>query len=496
MNIIAIISLMLSALFISVFGVAHMRNNKQMCSVYTNGPETRINPKAPPNGSLCIAKNINAPHPKVLALINKKDKMEKVQKKRSIAIKYSIKDGKGMRNMLSPEESDFNCFFDSHLPPNILSKERSKFGCSIPEKAYSTLTRPILPEPYSSSEGIRLLYTPKEYLYSSAIRSSDAWKDISNMYATMAAAIDRLCVLKKNNKKFPGYEMIKCFAVGAMVYDAVRLDLINRIELSVSRHTRLLKILKKQKNALIDEQMISVHARAEAHSIQNSFRFFDRLHNLFINVPKAMNSASSEGKKRIVMKNIAKEDILKISETFHNCTAPGRCASDRAANKMFFFPDSVAHPSLEGYKQREMEEVLYHPLAVLSYSIDIMKQIRKRLIAVLNKKPVQLVLTDIKQNFVNMRPILEFLESAKALLQGYSYECIKYYDAYMDLRIKLSQERPDMCDMYTMEGFLYWMEERMRKHLQIQKQKACLCLKTACKKQYNMKNRAFSKDMC
>ncbi|KAH9385761.1 uncharacterized protein NEMAJ01_0657 [Nematocida major] len=498
MKIFGVLLLLFSALFISVVCVARVHNRGRICSTYTNGPVTRRNPKMPLGGDICITDDIDARHPKVLARIEKKDHVGKAPRlaeeqgtgqeekkrppKKRVVVKYKIQDGKGLRNMLSPSEYHFNCFFDNHRPPYIIRKEHSKLACGVPEQTYLTLTMPAIPEPYTHSENstvrskdARIFYTPSEHLYESVVGASDAWLWVRGQCETMIQAIDQLCTLNKESEQYTEPEVLKCLAVGAMVYDMARVDLLDKVQFSVSRHRMLLEALESYNppNTAIN-QMAAVHFRSEAYSIRKAFMLFDKIHNLFIKVPDAMNKKSDEwkGKIRIVMKGLASREILEISEAFSGCTRREPCLMTPEVRKMFFFVDFINRPYEREHMQSSMEYLMEKPLETLFDDTEITENIGKRLARILGQKPVKIVLVRGKKNTIYLDPFLDYLKNAKAILRDYSNECIDYSNAYLAMMDKMCLEDGNLCPAYPVETSQYEVEARVRNMLALSETKS------------------------
>ncbi|KAH9385302.1 uncharacterized protein NEMAJ01_0198 [Nematocida major] len=189
-----------------------------------------------------------------------------------IEIKYKLLDGAAMRNGIAGYQK--NCIFDNLEPIDENSAEMSKFACSTVEPSYTNIYANIIGERnfIERKSGLWKDDELKKFLYFG--RQSCLWS--ANYYLTLSELVYYGFYLKHDNPDLINAWQVKLLGGVAFVYDAVKFNTFNTMELIISRYQQTLKAFEDEKTPDDDlHKLAAVQLRTDAYSLIDSLAFID-----------------------------------------------------------------------------------------------------------------------------------------------------------------------------------------------------------------------------
>ncbi|KAH9385315.1 uncharacterized protein NEMAJ01_0211 [Nematocida major] len=189
-----------------------------------------------------------------------------------IEIKYKLLNGKSIRNNFARYKK--NCIFD-YLEPIVTNYvEMSKLACFTPEPAYTNIYANIIGDRNFIERKSELLKDEslKKFLYFG--RLSCLWSE--NYYLTLSNLVYHSFYPDYNRPDSINTRRIQLLGGIAFVYDAVKFNTFNTIELIISRYQQTLKAFKNnviQKEHL--QKLAAIQLRSDAYSLIDSLILLD-----------------------------------------------------------------------------------------------------------------------------------------------------------------------------------------------------------------------------
>ncbi|KAH9386751.1 uncharacterized protein NEMAJ01_1647 [Nematocida major] len=267
--------------------------------------------------ALCFVKDLDSPISKVDLKID--FEQFGANETSEIEIKYKLLNGDNLRKNFAKYKK--NCIFGKVDPIVENSVEMSKFLCFASELAYTNFYANIIADRRFIERKSGLLKDDdelKKILYFGW--ESCLWSE--NYYASLNELLKNV-FHEKNYPEIEAFRQVELLGGLAFVYDAVKFNTFNTIELIISRYQQTLRVFEDEKN-LEDKlhKLAAIQLRSNAYSLLDSLMLLDYILESIKKISKEYEGFVKEGSISAAVAGTREVHVLNFSimDSLNNST--------------------------------------------------------------------------------------------------------------------------------------------------------------------------------